>query len=129
MTVWTLQYRLVTKVILTVAPALRALDLEVKELFLLAELDDYPHPATLSDALLIPKASVTMYVKRLEKIGYIKREIDPEDLRRHKLTMTSEGRKALHKGLAMLGHAFGTRMNLLSAAQQNELRWMLEKML
>lgn len=125
---WALQYRLVTSVITTVAPALRLLDLEVKELFLLSELDDHPHPAALAEVLLMPKATVTMYVKRLETIEYVKREIDTQDLRRHRLSLTHSGRKALNKGLEMLAAAFGSRMGRLSAAQQNELKSMLEKM-
>ena len=127
--VWSLHYRLVTSVITEVAPALRELGLEVKELFLLAELDDHPHPAGLADALLIPKPSVTMYTKRLEAAGLVKREIDSADLRRHRLSLTPDGRKAMTKGLALLTKTFGARMGRLTAAQQTELGDLLEKLL
>ena len=127
--VWSLHYRLVTSVITEVAPALRELGLEVKELFLLAELDAHPHPAGLAEALLIPKPSVTMYTKRLEAAGLVKREIDSADLRRHRLTLTPDGRKAMTKGLALLTKTFGARMARLTAAQQTELGDLLEKLL
>src|SRR5690348_8806616 len=52
--VWALNYRLVTSVIVEVAPALHELGIEVKELFLLAGLDAHPHPAALAEALLMP---------------------------------------------------------------------------
>ena len=127
--VWSLHYRLVTSVITEVAPALRELGLEVKELFLLAELDDHPHPAGLAEALLIPKPSVTMYTKRLEAAGLVKREIDSADLRRHRLSLTPDGRKAMTKGLALMTKTFGARMGRLTATQQTELQELLEKLL
>jgi DNA-binding MarR family transcriptional regulator len=126
--VWALNYRLVTSVIGEVAPALRELGIEVKELFLLAELDRHPHPAALAEALLIPKPSVTVYVKRLEAAELVKREIDSADLRRHKLSLTPEGRKVMTGGLALLAEAFGQRLARLTATQQTELKSLLEKL-
>jgi DNA-binding MarR family transcriptional regulator len=126
--VWTLNYRLVLSVIGEVAPALRELGIEVKELFLLAELDAHPHPAALADVLLIPKPSVTVYLKRLEAAKLVKREIDSADLRRHKLSLTPEGRKVMAGGLALLAQAFGQRLGRLSASQQAELKSLLEKL-
>jgi DNA-binding MarR family transcriptional regulator len=126
--VWTLNYRLVTSVIGEVAPALRELGIEVKELFLLAELDAHPHPAALAEALLMPKPSVTVYVKRLEAAELVKREIDSADLRRHKLSLTPEGRKVMTGGLALLAKAFGQRLARLTPTQQAELKSLLEKL-
>ena len=126
--VWGLNYRLVASVIAEVSPALRELGLEVKELFLLAELDTHPHPAALAEALFIPKPTVTVYVKRVEAAGFVKREIDCTDLRRHKLTLTAEGRKVMARGLSLLTHAFGARLGRLTAAQQAEFKALLEKL-
>jgi DNA-binding MarR family transcriptional regulator len=126
--VWGLNYRLVTSVIGEVAPDLRELGIEVKELFLLAELDAHPHPAALAEALLMPKPSVTVYVKRLEAAELIKREIDNADLRRHKLSLTPEGRKVMTAGLALLAEAFGQRLGRLTATQQAEWKALLEKL-
>jgi DNA-binding MarR family transcriptional regulator len=126
--VWALNYRLVTSVISEVAPALRELGIEVKELFLLAELEAHPHPAALAEALLMPKPSVTVYVKRLEAAELVKREIDSADLRRHKLSLTPEGRKVMSGGLALLAEAFGQRLARLTATQQAELKSLLEKL-
>src|SRR5215468_5844492 len=126
--VWALNYRLVSSVIVEVAPALRELELEVKELFLLAEVDAHSHPAALAEALLIPKPSVTVYVKRLESAGFLRRQIDPSDLRRHRLSLTTEGRRIMSRGLALLAEAFGHRMGRLSGAQQAELKGLLEKL-
>jgi DNA-binding MarR family transcriptional regulator len=126
--VWALNYRLVASVIGEVAPAVRELGIEVKELFLLAELDAHPHPAALAEALLIPKPSVTVYVKRLEAAELVKREIDNADLRRHRLSLTPKGRKVMTGGLALLASAFGQRLARLTATQQAELKSLLEKL-
>jgi DNA-binding MarR family transcriptional regulator len=125
---WALHYRLISSVIVEVAPALRKLGLEVKELFLLAELDAHPYPAALAEALLIPKPTVTLYVKRVEAAELVKREIDSSDLRRYKLSLTADGRRVMTRGLALLSDAFGKRLGRLTVAQQAELRSLLEKL-
>ena len=83
----------------------------------------------------MPKPSVTVNLKRLEAAGLLRREIDPADLRRHRLALTPDGRKAMSRGLALLSDAFGARLDRrrrrarlgrLSAAQQAALRTLLE---
>lgn len=118
---WTALYKLVSNIIVGVARPIEALGLEVKELFVLADIDEHPHPAALADALCIPKPSMTVYLKHLEKLGLVKREIDADDLRRHKLSVTPAGRKVLQKGLPMMAAAFGERHDKLTPAQQAEL--------
>jgi DNA-binding MarR family transcriptional regulator len=126
---WSLNYRLLTTVITSVAPDIAALGLEAKELFVLAEIDDHPHPAELAVRLSMPKPSVTVYLKRLEAAGFVRREIDPADLRRHRLLVTAAGRKIRTRGLSLLSEAFGARLARLSAAEQMELGALLEKMI
>ena len=126
--IWTLSYRLVSSVITSVAPEITKLGLETKELFVLAEIDARPHPAELAAVLCMPKPSVTMYVKRLEAAGFLRREIDAADLRRHRLSLTAAGRKTMARGLALLSDAFGSRLGRLSVAQQAELATLLEKL-
>jgi DNA-binding MarR family transcriptional regulator len=126
--IWALNYRLIAAVLSEVSPALQELGIEVKELFLLAELDAHPNPAALASALVMPKPSVTVYLKRLEQAQLLRREIDRADLRRHRLSLTPEGRKLMARGLALLSEAFGQRLGRLSAAQQAELKSLLEKL-
>jgi DNA-binding MarR family transcriptional regulator len=126
--IWSLTYRLLMSVITGIAPDISGLGLETKELFVLAELDAHPHPAELADVLSMPKPTVTMYVKRLEAAGFLRREIDGADLRRHRLILTPEGRKTMARGLALLSKAFGARLARLSSAQQVELATLLEKL-
>jgi DNA-binding MarR family transcriptional regulator len=126
--IWSLNYRLVMSVVTSIAPDITELGLEAKELFVLAEVDVHPHPAELAGVLSMPKPTVTMYVKRLEAAGFLRREIDGADLRRHRLILTPEGRKTMARGLALLSKAFGARLARLSSAQQSELATLLEKL-
>src|SRR5580692_94557 len=119
---WSLNYRLLMSVITSVAPDIAKLGLETKELFVLAEIDEHPYPAELSAVLCMPKPTVTVNVKRLEAAGFVRREIDAADLRRHRLLLTPAGRKAMTRGLALLSGAFAARLGRLSAAKQAELR-------
>lgn len=125
---WSLNYRLLMSVILSVAPDISALGLETKELFILAEIDEHPYPAELAATLCMPKPTVTVNLKRLEAAGLLRREIDTTDLRRHRLLLTPDGRKAMSRGLTLLSDAFGARLGRLSAAQQASLRTLLEKL-
>ena len=126
--IWSLNYRLLMSIIAGVTPDIAKIGLETKELFVLAELDAHPHPAELASVLSMPKPSVTMYVKRLEAAGFLRREIDGTDLRRHRLILTPEGRKTLARGLALLAKAVGSRLARLTSAQQSELTTLLEKL-
>lgn len=126
--VWSLNYRLVMSVITGVSSELAALELEPKELFLLAEIDEHPYPAELAATLCMPKPTVTVHLKRLESAGFVRREIDAADLRRHRLLLTAAGRKATTQGLVLLADAFRARLERLSPAQQAELTALLEKL-
>jgi DNA-binding MarR family transcriptional regulator len=125
---WSLTYQLMMSVITGVAPEIAELGLEIKELFLLAEVDNHPHPADLAAVLSMPKPTVTFYLKRLEASGLVSRGIDPADLRRHRLIVTPSGRKTMARGLAMLSTAFGARLEQLSATQQAQFATLLEKL-
>jgi len=125
--VWSLNYRLLLSVISAAEAGINALGLESKELFLVAEVDEHPYPAELASTLNMPKATVTLYLKRLEAAGFIRREIDSADLRRHRLLLTPAGRQAAKDGLALLSDAFDERLGRLTAKQQDELKNLLEK--
>ena len=127
--IWSLNYRLLLSVISSVEPDTTKLGLDSKELFLLAEVDEHPYPAELAAMLSMPKATVTVYLKRLEAAGFVRREIDASDLRRHRLLLTPAGRQAAADGLALLSDAFNKRLERLTVAQQKELKSLLEKIL
>src|ERR1700739_4960017 len=120
--IWSLNYRLLQSVISSVAADICALGLGSKELSLRAEVGAHPYPAELATTLSMPKATVTVYLKRLEGAGFVRREIDPADLRRHRLLLTAAGRDVLSDGLTLLSDAFDKRHGRLTAAQQKDLK-------
>src|ERR1700686_2931746 len=126
--VWSLNYRLLMSVIAAVAPKIGALGLETKELFLLGEVEAHPYPAELAAVLCMPKPTVTVYVKRLEAAGFLRREIDAADLRRHRLPGTPPGPKAVSRGRAPLSGGVGARLARLSAPERTALQRLLEKL-
>jgi MarR family transcriptional regulator, temperature-dependent positive regulator of motility len=125
--IWSLNYRVLLSVITCAEADICALGLESKELFLLAEIDEHPYPAELATTLSMPKATVTVYLKRLEAAGFVHREIDPADLRRHRIRLTAAGRKVAADGLALLSAEFNKRLGRLTVAQQKELKGLLER--
>jgi len=108
--IWSANYRLLSTIIASVAPRLATLGLEAKELFVLAAIDEHPHPAQLAGVLSMPKPTITVYLKRLADARLIRREIDSGDLRRHRLSVTPSGRKLMRRGLALLSDAFSLRL-------------------
>jgi DNA-binding MarR family transcriptional regulator len=127
--IWGLNYRLLMSAIAAASPGIEGLGIEAKEMFLLAEIDAHPYPAELAVALNMPKATVTLYVKRLEASGHLQREIDAGDLRRHRLKLTAMGRKSVVKAMRLLAQAFEPRLNRLSLVQQRDLKQLLERMI
>jgi DNA-binding MarR family transcriptional regulator len=125
--IWSLNYQVLLSVIACTEADICALGLESKELFLLAEIEEHPFPAELAATLSMPKATVTVYLKRLEAAGFVRREIDPADLRRHRLLLTSTGRQVAAHGLALLSAEFDKRLERLTVAQQKELKSLLER--
>src|ERR1700752_5450650 len=120
--VWSLNYRLLLSVVSYVEPDISALGLDSKELFLLAEIDEHPYPAELATTLNMPKATVTVYLKRLEAAGFVRREIDAADLRRHPLMLPPAGHQAAMGGLELLSDEFNKRLGRLTVAQQKDLK-------
>jgi DNA-binding MarR family transcriptional regulator len=119
-----------TSLLADVAPRLRALRLEVKEFLLLSKLDEHPNPADLARALVTPKPSVTFMVKRMEALGYLWRELPPDDLRRFRLTLTltPSGRSAMESGRQIFDQEFGRRLSRLTQAQRVDLMRIFERL-
>lgn len=122
---WKLNQRLLTRVLNAAEPQFEQLGIESKEFFVLDEIDDSPYPAELSAKLMMPKASITMYLRNLVDKGLIEREIDKDDLRRHRLTTTARGRAVLARALDTLATEFATMLGKIDEADRNELRRIL----
>ncbi|MFW6720310.1 MarR family winged helix-turn-helix transcriptional regulator [Streptomyces sp. MAR4 CNY-716] len=126
---WTLNQRLLSVVMDACTDELADLGLETKEFFVLAEVAASPYPAQIAAALLLPKASVTVYVRNLVAKGFIRREIDDTDLRRHRLVLTPEGTEARDRALAALAAEYDRRLARITPQDRDELRRILQEML
>ena len=122
---WTLNHRLLTVVLDACSAELAELGLEAKEFFVLAEVAASPYPAELAARLVIPKASVTVYVRNLVAKGFMRREIDDADLRRHRLVLTGEGEAARDRALTALGREFDRRLAKIAPRDRDELQRIL----
>jgi DNA-binding MarR family transcriptional regulator len=125
---WRLNFQVLSSCMAEIAPRVRELDLEIKEFFLLDQLDTHPYPAELARELLMPRPTVTVLIKRMEAAGYLKRDLDPGDLRRFRLTLTTPGRRAMDQARALLDEAFGRRVARLTKPQLAELVRSLQRM-
>ncbi|WP_236950143.1 MarR family winged helix-turn-helix transcriptional regulator [Mycobacterium sp. MS1601] len=106
-------------------PQLEELGLEIKEFFVLDEVDACRYPAALAEKLMLPKASITIYLRNLVDAGLVRREIDETDLRRHRLTTTDKGKQVRTDALDALAQEFASMMSRLDKADQAELRRIL----
>ncbi|WP_285104500.1 MarR family winged helix-turn-helix transcriptional regulator [Promicromonospora sp. MEB111] len=122
---WTLNHRLLTVVLDACSAELAELGLEAKEFFVLAEVAASPYPAELAARLVIPKASVTVYVRNLVAKGFMRREIDDTDLRRHRLVLTDDGVAARDRAFAALARAFDRRLAAIAPQDRAELQRIL----
>ncbi|WP_433802324.1 MarR family winged helix-turn-helix transcriptional regulator [Actinomycetospora sp. CA-084318] len=122
---WTLNHRLLTTVLDGCADELAELGLDTKEFFVLAEVEAVPYPAELAARLVVPKASMTVYVRNLVAKGFVRRGIDEADLRRHRLELTPEGRTTRDRALAALAREFDRRLERIGPQDRQELRRIL----
>ncbi|SOD63005.1 DNA-binding transcriptional regulator, MarR family [Streptomyces zhaozhouensis] len=126
---WTLNQRLLSVVMDACTRELADLGLETKEFLVLAEVEGSPYPAEIATALLLPRASVTVYVRNLAAKGFIRREIDDVDLRRHRLVLTDDGTRARDRALAALAAEYDRRLARITPRDRTELRRILTEML
>ena len=126
---WKLNHRLVTVVLQSATAELAGLGLETKEFFVLDEVPTSPYPAQLADELVIPRASVTAYVRSLVSQGLLVRDFDEADLRRHRLALTAEGERVLARAREVIAAGFEERLGRLSSADRAELERIVEAML
>ena len=81
----------------------------------------------LATHIHVEGATITHHVDRLEKLGLVRREIDPNDRRVRKLELTPEGAR-LHKQLLSAAKEFeGSLLAGIGERQQAELRRTLDR--
>lgn len=126
--IWALNHRVLGLVMNECAEQLTSIGLETKEFFVLGEIEPCRYPAELAVRLMLPKASVSVYLRNLVAKKFVRREIDEGDLRRHRLVLTKDGHRALDAALAALSASFEQRLKRLAAQERDELERLLAKL-
>lgn len=124
--IFRLNLELSTKTLMEAAPEIEALGLEPKAFFVLDGIDAQPFPASLARHLSMPKPTITSYIKALETAGLVTRSLDPQDLRRHHIALTTHGRQVLTKARASLAKHYGDKLARLSKDDVTEFARLLE---
>ena len=126
--VWSLNFRLSTNVLDEAAAEMEALGLEGKEFFVLDGIAEHPYPARIARRLAMSRPAVTLHLRNLEKKGLLRRDIDPADLRRHRLTLTAKGKRVSGKAQQAIAGKYAARLARLDENERAEFSRLLEKL-
>jgi DNA-binding MarR family transcriptional regulator len=103
----------------------------LKELGALAYLRDNEQSAqqALFEALCIDANSCVLLLNELESQGYVERRRDPQDRRRHLVTITDEGMRALERAEHAQGSIEDEILGGLTAEERSTLHRLLSRAL
>ncbi|WEK02974.1 MAG: MarR family winged helix-turn-helix transcriptional regulator [Candidatus Devosia phytovorans] len=124
--IFRLNLQLSTETLTAATPEIEALGLEPKAFFVLDGVEAQPYPATLAHHLSMPKPTITAHLKALESAGLVTRAIDPADLRRHRIALTTTGRVVLDKARGSLARHYGDRLARLDGENVQHFARLLE---
>jgi DNA-binding MarR family transcriptional regulator len=101
----------------------------LKEVAVLAYLREYQEPTQqqLTEGLCIDTNYCVMLLNDLEASGLVERRRDPADRRRHIVTMTEQGRKALHQAEAAQQTLEDEILGALDSSERSELSHLMRK--
>jgi DNA-binding MarR family transcriptional regulator len=101
----------------------------LKELGVLSYLRDYHEVSqqALTEGLCIDTNYCVMLLNDLESSGLVERRRDPADRRRHIVSMTEQGRKALHQAEAAQQTLEDEILGALDAEERSKLAYLLRK--
>lgn len=111
-------WRLLRGIHAEAAPALAVVGLDQKSFFVLHSVEGHATPGALALRTRFPAATITDVVKRLEALGYVERKLDIGDLRRHRLELTGEGKKALKHGMRAIEKQLEQRLGRLPRGER-----------
>jgi DNA-binding MarR family transcriptional regulator len=110
---------------------LRPLGVTVAQFDALANLyvGDGKSQQELARQLLVTKANVTGLLDRLQALGHVRRESDPDDGRANRIYLTAVGRRLARRALEVQRKLVDSMMRTLTRREQEALRAVLERLL
>lgn len=126
--IWGLNFRLSTVVLEEATPAIEALGIEAKEFFVLDGVEELGYPAMIAQRLSMSRPTIALHLRHLEDKALLTREMDQSDLRRHRLTLTEEGREVTRKARKVLSEAYDARLDRLDASEKEHFAMLLAKL-
>ncbi|GAB6875384.1 MarR family winged helix-turn-helix transcriptional regulator [Thermaerobacter litoralis] len=85
-------------------------------------------PSGVAAALGLPAPTVSHILRRLEAEGWVTRQVDPDDLRRHRLALTPSGLEALRAARSCLEAAMEGRLEALTPPEREQLARLLARL-
>ena len=69
------------------------------------------HPSAIAQAMHLPNSLVTKHLDQLGEKGFLARSLDPDDSRRVRVALTTEGIRVIHESDATLATLVGERLS------------------
>jgi DNA-binding MarR family transcriptional regulator len=108
-----------------VMTTLADIDLDIKllhfEIMRVLKEEGTLHPAKIGERLLIAKAQMTHLIDKLVELGFVKREMDPNDRRTINITLTEEGNQVLDEQDEFIVNAVRENMSSLTDKELESL--------
>ncbi|NNM87537.1 MAG: winged helix-turn-helix transcriptional regulator [Phycisphaerae bacterium] len=82
----------------------------------------------LAQHLLVTKGNVCVLVERMEKCGWVERQLDPEDGRAYRLALTATGRTLLKKVLPDQRQIIQEAFGVLTVEESRQLLALLDRL-
>ncbi len=102
--------------------------LDPKGFFLLSMVERHPYPSDLSRALVLPQPTISHMTKRLEEGGFLRRAVEPDDLRRYRFTLTDAAKSAMQAAQACLEETVAEITTCLEAEELALLESILSRL-
>lgn len=122
-------WRLQRAVFRDAAPCLERHGLQPVAVLVLSRLGEGVTPSQLARALGVAAPTVSHILRRLEREGLVRREVDPRDLRRFRFSPTETGLFALAAAQECAGRALQARLERLDEEERRQLARLLDAML
>lgn len=107
------------------------LGMNMKQVWMLSQLRDQGElpQTTLCDMMMTTPNTVVTWLNELEDAGFVSRNRDPEDRRKHNVALTEKGESALEKAESELRRLEDEALSNLTGDERGQLRKLLAKAL